>query len=144
MRADPSQVPSDRDTVVCSPPTSISTLGPTASGLGRGCNGDCPQLGTTVGFVSVSVDPEHDRPPQLLSFAKERGADLSGWRFLTGTPAQIDQVMACFALRRQPAPNGDVDHVLEFFLVGSDGRPLLQYLAARADPGRIASDLGRR
>ena len=98
-------------------------------------------LGTTVGFVSISVDPEHDRPPQLLSFAKERGADLAGWQFLTGTPEQIDQVMACFMLRRQGAPNGDIDHVLEFFLVGSDGRPLLQYLAARADPDRIAGDL---
>jgi protein SCO1 len=100
-------------------------------------------LGTKVRFVSISVDPEHDRPPQLLKYAKAQGADLNGWLFLTGTPEQIDQFMARFKLRRQREPNGSIDHVLEFFLVGADGHPLLQYLAARADPAKIAGDLER-
>jgi len=42
-------------------------------------------LGRTVGFVSISVDPEHDRPAQLLSFARERGANLSGWHRAAGS-----------------------------------------------------------
>jgi hypothetical protein len=33
--------------------------------------------------------------------------------------------------------------VLEFFLVGPDGRALLQYLGDKADPERVASDIER-
>ena len=98
-------------------------------------------LGTKVRFVSVTVDPEHDHPPQLLAYTKAQGADIKGWSFLTGTPAQIDEVMARFKLHRQREADGTIDHVLEFFLVGADGHPRLQYLASRADPAAIAADL---
>jgi cytochrome oxidase Cu insertion factor (SCO1/SenC/PrrC family) len=101
------------------------------------------KLGTQVRFVSISVDPDHDRPPQLLEYARGQGAVRNGWLFLTGTPEQIEQLMAHFNLRRQCHPDGTIDHVLEFFLVAPDGRPLLQYLAARADPAKIARDLER-
>ena len=72
-----------------------------------------PMLGTRAWLVSVTVDPEHDRPQQLVDYTKEQGvADTKGWLFLTGTPQQIDQVMARFKLRRQREPDGSVDHVL--------------------------------
>jgi cytochrome oxidase Cu insertion factor (SCO1/SenC/PrrC family) len=100
-------------------------------------------LGTKVRFVSMSIDPEHDRPPQLREYARQQGALTKGWLFLTGTPEQIDPFLARFNLRRQRQPDGSIDHVLEFFLVGPDGRPLLQYLAARADPAKIVRDLKR-
>jgi protein SCO1/2 len=35
-------------------------------------------------LVSFSVDPEHDTPAVLTEYAKQYGADLSSWRFLTG------------------------------------------------------------
>jgi protein SCO1 len=35
-------------------------------------------------FVSFSVDPEYDTPEVLKAYAKERGADLSSWSFVTG------------------------------------------------------------
>jgi len=98
-------------------------------------------LGTKVRFVSITVDPEHDQPPQLLAYSKAQGADIKGWSFLTGTPEQIDQVMARFNVRREREANGTIKHVLEFFLVGADGHPQLQYLASRADPKTIAADL---
>lgn len=37
-----------------------------------------------VELVSFSVDPEHDTPTVLSAYAKQYGADLSTWRFLTG------------------------------------------------------------
>lgn len=37
-----------------------------------------------VRLVSFSVDPDDDTPPVLLAYAKEYGADLSNWTFLTG------------------------------------------------------------
>jgi len=102
-----------------------------------------PTLGNKVLLVSVTVDPEHDKPGELLAYANEQGANIPGWLFLTGTPGQIDDVMARFRLVRQREADGTVDHVLEFFLVGADGGELLQYKGNTADPDQVASDLER-
>lgn len=103
------------------------------------------QLGETLGqkasLISITVDPEHDGPAALKAFAKEQGADRAGWYFLTGSPADIDRLMAQFKLRRQREADGSVDHVLEFFLVGADGSPLLQYLASEVNPAKVAGDV---
>lgn len=100
-----------------------------------------PALGSQVWFVSVTVDPEHDRPAALKAYAKEQDADRAGWYFVSGSPADIDRLMAQFKLRRQREADGSVDHVLEFFLVGADGRPLLQYLASDVNAAKVAGDL---
>jgi cytochrome oxidase Cu insertion factor (SCO1/SenC/PrrC family) len=100
-----------------------------------------PLLGSKVWFVSVTVDPEHDRPAELLNYAKQQGADQNGWLFLTGSPADIEQLMNQFKLVRQREADGTVDHVLEFFLVGPDGRQLYQYAASHAEPALVSSDI---
>ncbi len=102
-----------------------------------------PKLGTEARIVSITVDPEHDHPAELLAYSKDQGADVSGWLFLTGTPKQIDDVMARFNLIRKREADGTVDHVLEFFLVDANGRALLQYLGEKAEPERVASDVER-
>jgi protein SCO1/2 len=100
-------------------------------------------LGSKASFVSITVDPERDTPPQLLAYAKEQRAERKGWLFLTGRPPQIDEVMARFKLVRQREADGSVDHVLEFFLVGPDGRLRYQYLASEVQPERIVADIDR-
>jgi protein SCO1 len=100
-----------------------------------------PALGTEARIVSITVDPEHDHPEQLLAYAKEFRADIKGWLFLTGTPKQIDDVMSRFKLLRQREADGTVDHVLEFFLINGNGHALLQYMGDKVDPERVVSDL---
>lgn len=100
-----------------------------------------PALGTKARIVSITVDPEHDHPKQLLAYAKQFQADINGWLFLTGTPEQIDDVMARFKLFRQREANGSVDHVLEFFLVSGNGLALQQYMGEKASPQRVVSDI---
>ncbi|MBV8774137.1 MAG: SCO family protein [Deltaproteobacteria bacterium] len=100
-------------------------------------------LGSRASFVSVTVDPEHDTPARLLAYVKEQRADRAGWIFLTGAPTQIDALMSRFKLVRQHEADGSVDHVLEFFLVGPDGRLRFQYLASEVRSERIAGDLER-
>jgi protein SCO1 len=102
-----------------------------------------PILGDKVWFVSITVDPEHDGPAELLNYSRQQGAEQNGWLFLTGSPAQIGQVMSQFKLVRQREADGTVDHVLEFFLVGPDGRQLYQYAASHAEPTTIAGDIER-
>jgi protein SCO1 len=101
------------------------------------------KLGTEARIVSITVDPEHDQPKQLLAYSSEQGANLNGWLLLTGTPTQIEAVMARFKLIRQREADGTVDHVLEFFLVDANGRALLQYMGEKAEPQRVASDVER-
>jgi protein SCO1/2 len=98
-------------------------------------------LGPQVSFVSITVDPEHDGPSALKAYAKEQGVDRPGWYFLTGSPSDVDRVMQQFNLRRERESDGTVDHVLEFFLVGADGHPRLQYLASDVNPAKVAGDL---
>lgn len=83
------------------------------------------QLGTKVTLVSITVDPERDGPKQLLYYAQQMRAERPGWLFLTGTPDQIDRVLKGFKLARQRESNGSIDHIVDFFLVGPDGREKL-------------------
>jgi SCO1/SenC len=40
--------------------------------------------------VSVTVDPEHDRPSRLVDYARALDANVKGWYFLTGSLSQLD------------------------------------------------------
>jgi protein SCO1 len=100
-----------------------------------------PMLGSKAWFVSVTVDPEHDGPAQLLDYAKQQDANRNGWLFLTGSPADVERLMAQFNLIRQREADGTVDHVLEIFLVGPDGKQLYAYVGSRAEPAMVARDV---
>ena len=49
-------------------------------------------FGQEVRFVSISIDPQHDRPQDLAKFAKKFDAVHPEWLFLTGDPANIEAV----------------------------------------------------
>src|SRR5579871_2362787 len=99
-------------------------------------------LGSLVGprltLVSVTVDPEHDGPAQLLHFARSEGVDTPNWFFLTGAPEKIEQVLKDFNLPRERQPDGVIDHVTYCFLIGPDGREAAMYDPTRASSEAIA------
>ena len=84
-------------------------------------------IGSKVTIVSISVDPEHDGPKQLLDYSRQQGADAKGWYFVTGGPAEIDQALAGFKLSRQVEPDGSVGHLVDMMLIGPDGRLVREY-----------------
>jgi protein SCO1/2 len=100
-----------------------------------------PALGADVTIVSITLDPEHDRPAELAKYAKSHDADQNGWIFLTGTPAQIDQVLAQFKLRRTRESDGTITHSIEAFLLGPDGHQIRQYSALDVSPDAVAADV---
>ena len=72
------------------------------------CDGACPlmthklslvrdrmegQIGDTVEFVSLSIDPERDTPAAMKEFARSHHADHDGWTFLTGKPENLDYII---------------------------------------------------
>ena len=62
-------------------------------------------------LVSISVDPAHDTPEVLRAFARERGADLASWTFLTGDPAVIQKTaVEGFKLALEGQPDAGAEH----------------------------------
>jgi protein SCO1/2 len=56
-----------------------------------------PIFGDRLAIVSISIDPAEDSPRVLKQYAAVYGADrprtgLCDWRFLTGTPADVDRL----------------------------------------------------
>jgi protein SCO1/2 len=98
-----------------------------------------PDLGRRVWFISVTVDPGHDHANRLFDYAKAFSANMKGWYFLTGSPAQIDRLMRAFCLGRLRSSDGEINHVLGYFLVDPEGNEIVDY-SQSADPAKIARD----
>jgi protein SCO1 len=98
-------------------------------------------LGKNVEFVSITLDPEHDGPKQLRDWAQAQDALRTGWLFLTGSLQNVEEVMAPFHVKRRVESNGEIDHVIEVFLVGPIGHERRQYSPYEATPKAIANDV---
>ncbi len=110
------------------------------------CNGPCPAIarvmndiqGRTAGsdlrLASISVDGGRDTPAVISSFAESYGADPERWRFLTGDPEAVRELVResiGFELREQAEiqvadPTGammnNILHPTRLLLVGPDRR----------------------
>jgi len=98
-------------------------------------------FGARVRFVSITVEPEIDTPEVLRNYADKFGADLRGWSFLTGTSAEVGDVVrryGAFAKRVKP---GEVDHLFLTSLIDRHGMLRVQYLGYRFDPTEFLRDL---
>ncbi len=100
-----------------------------------------PTLGSQVTMVSISIDPEHDGPQQMLDYARTQGAVRKGWLFLTGGPGQVDATLAAFGLSRERESDGSVSHIVGVILVGPDGRKLHEYNGENLKYDAVAADL---
>jgi protein SCO1/2 len=98
-----------------------------------------PALGPKVSFVSLTVDPDRDAPKRLLDYARAFDANVKGWYFLTGSPSQIDEVLRQFRLERSRDSDGEINHVLGYFLVSPDGHPIIEF-SQRVDPSIAARE----
>jgi protein SCO1/2 len=98
-------------------------------------------FGSRIFFLSVTVDPERDTPEVLRRYAQAHGANLAGWAFLTGTPAEIRDVEKRYGVYARRNAGGDVDHTFLTSLVDGDGVLRLQYLGVRFDPDELLADV---
>ncbi len=101
------------------------------------------KLGNQVVLLSITVDPEHDNPAQLLEYVKKQDVDRPGWLFLTGAPSTIDNVLKNFKLIRRREEDGSVDHIIGVFLLGPDGREIREYNGEILNADRITADIDK-
>jgi protein SCO1/2 len=97
------------------------------------CTGLCPMmtqqmsefqkqtLGSDIQMVSFSVDPEHDTPAVLKTYATDAKADLNRWHFLTGSREMLWQISNSMKLAVGNGDNHQVMHSSHFLLVDTGG-----------------------
>jgi protein SCO1 len=98
-------------------------------------------FGAKVFFVAITVDPERDTPQVLKRYAQAHGAHPAGWAFLTGTPAEIQQVARQYGIYAKKTPRGAVDHTFLTSLIDPSGTLRVQYLGVHFDPDELLRDL---
>jgi protein SCO1 len=74
-----------------------------------------------VQLLSLTLDPEFDRPSVLRAYGESLGADFRRWRFGTGESAEIERLTRLFAVRTERNA-ASLDHTLATALIGPDGR----------------------
>ena len=59
-------------------------------------------LASDLVLLTVLIDPVHDSPQAVSDYARIWNADAKAWHFLTGTPAEIQQVCVRFDMNYYP------------------------------------------
>ncbi len=105
------------------------------------CPGPCPVITSRMGelqaalapalrksgggvrLVSVTVDPEYDRPGVLREYAETYGADPELWKFLTGEPAVVKDFIKQGMLQALAPGEDELPiHSQQFVVVDATGR----------------------
>jgi len=102
-----------------------------------------PELRTRTRFVSISLDPERDSPQALRRYGMARGVDFATWSFLTGSAAQVADVLTRYGVGTVRQPDGTIDHLVITFLIDPNGQITQRYVGLEHTPEEIAGDLAK-
>lgn len=117
-------------------PLLIQKLVDVQDGLGE-------DFGSKIQFVSITLDPERDTQQLLKDYAAAWEAKTSGWSFLTGPPAVVQDVVHRYGVYAAKTPEGFIDHTLLTSIIDRRGILRVQYLGVRFDPAEFRRDLLR-
>ncbi len=102
-----------------------------------------PKLSPSTHLLSISIDPEYDKPTTLRTY----GLNCSGnphpfdqWEFASGTPEQVQKVAEFFGLKYW-TEGGQIVHALVTALMGPDGKVVKLYPGNQWTPADVLADL---
>jgi hypothetical protein len=98
-------------------------------------------FGSKIAFLSITIDPEQNTPDVLRRFARTFGADPAGWKFLTGSPAAIQDIERRYGAFASKSSDREMDHTNLTSLVDPRGMLRVQYLGVRFDSDEFRRDL---
>jgi protein SCO1/2 len=79
------------------------------------------RIGRDFVLVSVTLDPQYDRPEVLAQYGRGFKADPEGWRFLTGSLEDIKKVCGLFGLDFWPEDN-QITHNMRTAVIDRQGK----------------------
>jgi protein SCO1 len=93
-------------------------------------------FGRDLRFISISIDPQHDRPEDLAKFARKFDAVHPDWLFVTGEPASVEQVV-----KRLGAYTADIEDHSTAIIIGSPRQARWKKVRPDASAKIIAEEL---
>jgi protein SCO1 len=94
-------------------------------------------------LLSISIDPEYDRPLVLREYGKRYvenvDPNFQHWQFVTGTPQEVRDAADYFGLSFNQN-QGQIVHTLRTVLIGGDGRIVKVYSGNQWKPSEVVSD----
>lgn len=103
-----------------------------------------------VDFVSISFDPDIDKPSVLRDFTRVRNLDLSNWSFLTGNKNIIEELLKKVGVIAIVGDSTTFDdgsktyyyiHTDRIQLIDQDGRIRKNYLGSKININEIVDDI---
>lgn len=91
-----------------------------------------PEQQAKLGFVLISLDPEHDSPKELAHFAHHHELD-NHWLLLSGKDAQVRELAMAMNIQYKKQANGEIAHSNTFSVLDEQGR--LQFQQAGLKDG---------
>jgi protein SCO1 len=94
-------------------------------------------------LLSISIDPEHDKPAMLRSYGERYVGRVdprfAHWQFASGSPEQVRKVADFFGLAYNQK-DGQIVHGLVTVLIGKDGKVAKVYSGSDWKPDEVAAD----
>lgn len=78
-------------------------------------------------LVTITTDPEVDKPPVLKSYAERYKADLRSWAFLTGDKESLSKAWTAFGVNVKRQQSGQIQHTGLTTLVDRAGLRRVNY-----------------
>ena len=96
-----------------------------------------------VRLLTVTFDPDFDRPAILKAHARRRGADPNVWTFLTGDPKEVNRFAAQFGIYVEHNPQNaiDITHNLRTAVIDPEGRLVSVHSGNSWTPAELVADL---
>ena len=96
-----------------------------------------------VRLLTVTLDPDFDRPAILKAHARRREADPAIWTFLTGDPAEVNKFASQFGLYVEHNPQNaiDITHNLRTAVIDPEGRLVKVHNGNSWTPTELVADL---
>ena len=98
-----------------------------------------------VRLVSVSIDPEHDRPDVLAKHAARLGADRAVWQFLTGDREEVEAFASQFgvSVMREGTAADDIVHNLRTAIIDGEGKLITSLNGSEWSPADLVAEIRR-
>jgi len=90
--------------------------------------------------LTIGFDATHDTPERMQQFAKDRGIDISNWKFLSADHRTIDALSQDLGFRYFASPKG-LDHTIQTTILDGDGRVFRQVYGSSFDAPQLVEPL---
>jgi protein SCO1/2 len=103
-----------------------------------------PQAFAESQLLSISIDPDHDKPAVLRSYGEHYvgrvDPKFQHWQFASGSAEQVRKAADFFGLAYN-TKDGQIVHGLSTVLIGKDGKVLKVYSGNAWKPDDVAADM---